>query len=66
MLMLHHINRFAAFSENNVIIAHPSKSGGPWWYGLAVSSGKKGFFPNNYVQIMEESEIISAQNKGIC
>lgn len=43
-----------AFDENAVIIAHPSKSGGPWWYGVSPSSGKKGFFPNSYVQVMEE------------
>ena len=42
-----------AFVENLAIIAHPSKSGGDWWYGTLVQNGKKGFFPSSYVQIME-------------
>ena len=43
----------AAFGENLVIIAHPSKTGGDWWYGTVVSSGKAGFFPKTYVQDLE-------------
>jgi hypothetical protein len=42
-----------SFVENLAIIAHPSKSGGDWWYGTLVQNGKKGFFPSSYVQIME-------------
>ncbi|KAH8977407.1 hypothetical protein EDB86DRAFT_3237574 [Lactarius hatsudake] len=39
-----------SFGENLVIVAHPSKSGGDWWYGTVASSGKAGFFPKTYVQ----------------
>ncbi|KAH9019377.1 hypothetical protein EDB84DRAFT_1517396 [Lactarius hengduanensis] len=39
-----------SFGENLVIIAHPSKSGGDWWYGTVASSGKAGLFPKTYVQ----------------
>jgi hypothetical protein len=42
-----------AFGENLVIVAHPSKSGGDWWYGTVVSTGKAGFFPKTYVQDLE-------------
>ncbi len=45
-----------AFPENTVIVAHPSKSGGPWWYGLLPLTGKKGFFPHTYVQDLEEGQ----------
>ena len=38
------------FKENLIILAHPSKSGGDWWYGTLPSSGKKGMFPQTYVQ----------------
>ncbi|KAI0261797.1 hypothetical protein BC834DRAFT_925418 [Gloeopeniophorella convolvens] len=41
------------FAENLVIIAHPSKSGGDWWYGTIVNNGKAGFFPKTYVQALE-------------
>jgi hypothetical protein len=33
-----------------VLLANPSKSGGDWWYGTLVKSGKKGLFPKTYVQ----------------
>ncbi|KAH9053752.1 hypothetical protein EDB87DRAFT_1650194 [Lactarius vividus] len=42
-----------SFGENLVIIAHPSKSGGDWWYGTVANSGKAGFFPKTYVQDIE-------------
>jgi hypothetical protein len=42
-----------SFGENLVIVAHPSKSGGDWWYGTVVSTGKAGFFPKTYVQDLE-------------
>lgn len=42
-----------AFAENLVIIAHPAKSGGAWWYGSLVKGGKTGFFPSTYVQELE-------------
>ncbi|KAI0294656.1 hypothetical protein B0F90DRAFT_1755296 [Multifurca ochricompacta] len=41
------------FGENLVINAHPSKTGGDWWYGTVVSTGKAGFFPKTYVQVFE-------------
>ncbi|KIK93045.1 hypothetical protein PAXRUDRAFT_537374, partial [Paxillus rubicundulus Ve08.2h10] len=42
------------FAENVIIIAHPSKSGGDWWYGTTVKDGKSGFFPQTYVQGVEQ------------
>ncbi|KAI6009637.1 hypothetical protein F5J12DRAFT_935062 [Pisolithus orientalis] len=42
-----------SFGENIVIEAHPSKSGGDWWYGTTASNGRSGFFPQTYVQVLE-------------
>lgn len=39
-----------AFPENVVLTAHPSKSGGDWWYGASVRDKKSGFFPQTYVE----------------
>ncbi|KAJ3537063.1 hypothetical protein NM688_g6740 [Phlebia brevispora] len=39
-----------SFSESLLLTAHPSKSGGDWWYGTTVRDGKKGFFPKTYVE----------------
>nr|VWP01440.1 NAD-dependent protein deacylase (EC (Regulatory protein SIR2 homolog) [Ganoderma boninense] len=39
-----------SFGENIVLTAHPSKTGGDWWYGTAVQGGKTGFFPKTYVE----------------
>ncbi|OCH86200.1 hypothetical protein OBBRIDRAFT_797422 [Obba rivulosa] len=39
-----------SFGENLILIAHPSKSGGDWWYGTLVKDGKAGFFPKTYVE----------------
>jgi Variant SH3 domain len=47
---------FVAFGENLVITAYMSKTGGDWWYGTVVSSGKAGFFPKTYVQMIETGE----------
>jgi hypothetical protein len=47
---------FVAFGENLVLTAHSSKTGGAWWYGTVVSSGKVGFFPKTYVQTFETGE----------
>jgi hypothetical protein len=47
-----------AFAENLVIVAHPSKSGGPWWYGSISGSGAKGFFPGSYVQILDDRRLL--------
>ncbi|KAG9035365.1 hypothetical protein FRB95_011385 [Tulasnella sp. JGI-2019a] len=44
-----------SFLENYVVLAHPSKSGDAWWYGTLVQGGKKGFFPNAYVQILDNT-----------
>ncbi|GAA6030396.1 hypothetical protein JCM8097_009087 [Rhodosporidiobolus ruineniae] len=39
------------FVENRVLIAHPAKDGGDWWYGSTeVDGGKLGFFPRAYVE----------------
>jgi len=43
-------NQRAAFSENTILTAHPSKSGGDWWYGTTVRDKKSGFFPQTYVE----------------
>ncbi|KIK11197.1 hypothetical protein PISMIDRAFT_19734, partial [Pisolithus microcarpus 441] len=42
-----------SFGENVVIEAHPSKSGGDWWYGTTVNDGRSGLFPQTYVQVVE-------------
>lgn len=47
------LTRTIAFGENLVVKAHPSKTGGDWWYGTVVSNGKAGFFPKTYVQAFE-------------
>jgi hypothetical protein len=39
-----------AFPENVILTAHPSKSGGDWWYGTPVRERKSGFFPQTYVE----------------
>lgn len=49
-------NLFSAFSENVVIIANPSKSGGDWWYGKNVSTGESGLFPKTYVEVIRPCE----------
>ncbi|KAI6037263.1 hypothetical protein PISMIDRAFT_682226 [Pisolithus microcarpus 441] len=41
------------FGGNVVIEAHPSKSGGDWWYGTTVNDGRSGFPPQTYVQLVE-------------
>jgi actin cytoskeleton-regulatory complex protein PAN1 len=46
-------NVFSVFTENNVLIIHPSKSGGDWWYGTSKLDGKSGFVPKTFVQILE-------------
>lgn len=33
-----------------ILTAHPSKSGGDWWYGTSVRDKKSGFFPQTYVE----------------
>ncbi|KAF9806131.1 hypothetical protein IEO21_08793 [Rhodonia placenta] len=43
-----------SFAENLMLIAHPSKSGGEWWYGTLVRDGKSGFFPKTYVAQIEQ------------
>ncbi|OBZ75962.1 Actin cytoskeleton-regulatory complex protein pan1 [Grifola frondosa] len=45
-----------AFAENMMITAHPSKSGGDWWYGTIVRNAKSGFFPKTYVQEVEQTK----------
>ncbi|KAG9017136.1 hypothetical protein FRB90_001611 [Tulasnella sp. 427] len=43
-----------SFRENQVIVAHPSKSGDVWWYGSLTQGGPKGFFPYTYVQVIDQ------------
>ncbi|KAG8217055.1 hypothetical protein J3R82DRAFT_5048 [Butyriboletus roseoflavus] len=42
------------FDTNTIIVAHPSRSGGDWWYGTTAKDGKAGFFPRTYVQEVEQ------------
>ena len=44
-----------AFGENLVLTAHPSKSGGDWWYGTLLTSGRSGLFPKTFVQTFQPS-----------
>ena len=44
-----------------MIVAHPSKSGGDWWYGTLVRDGKSGFFPNTYVVKTESCMTLSTR-----
>jgi hypothetical protein len=44
------LTRRVAFPENVVLVAHPSKSGGDWWYGTTVRDKKSGFFPQTYIE----------------
>lgn len=52
-----------SFKENVVIVAHPAKDGSsPWWYGMSVEEGRKGWFPHTYVEEMTgELESFSAR-----
>jgi hypothetical protein len=43
-----------SFNENMVVVAHPAKDpSSPWWYGLLVDGGQKGWFPHDYVSEMK-------------
>ncbi|EKM83232.1 hypothetical protein AGABI1DRAFT_118549 [Agaricus bisporus var. burnettii JB137-S8] len=42
-----------SFTENVILIANPSKSGGDWWFGRNVVSGKSGLFPKTYIEIVK-------------
>ena len=36
-----------------VIVAHPAKDdSSPWWFGMLVDGGGKGWFPHTYVEEM--------------
>ncbi|KAF8959742.1 hypothetical protein BDZ97DRAFT_1836791 [Flammula alnicola] len=41
-----------SFGENLMLVANPSKSGGDWWYGTTVNTGKSGLFPKTYVEVV--------------
>jgi len=43
-----------AFDVATIIVAHPSKSGGDWWYGKTVADDRAGFFPQTYVEKVEQ------------
>lgn len=45
-----------SFAENMIIDAHPSQSGGDWWYGTIRKTQTKGFFPRSYVDVVEKRE----------
>jgi len=38
-----------------MIVANPSKSGGDWWFGKLVTTGKSGLFPRAYVEVVQPS-----------
>lgn len=45
-----------------MLTAHPSKSGGDWWYGTVVRDAKSGFFPQTYVaRVKPGKSIFTAQ-----
>ncbi|KAG9290202.1 hypothetical protein G9A89_022178 [Geosiphon pyriformis] len=46
------------FDAGVTFIAHPSKDkkNADWWYGVLEATGKKGWFPKNYVQLVREVE----------
>jgi actin cytoskeleton-regulatory complex protein PAN1 len=62
----HDLITFPAFGENLVLTAHPSKSGGDWWYGTLVRDGKSGFFPKSYVQEVETGENFPRLSRKAC
>ncbi|ORX36220.1 hypothetical protein BD324DRAFT_627945 [Kockovaella imperatae] len=40
-----------SFKEDIVLVAHPAKdASSPWWYGIMVDGGGKGWFPHSYVE----------------
>lgn len=43
-----------AFGENLTLDVHPSKTGGDWWYGTLISTGKTGMFPKTYVEVVKQ------------
>lgn len=49
------INVDPGFGANVAIVANPSKSGGDWWFGKLVTSGKVGLFPKTYVEVVDPS-----------
>ncbi|KAK2460698.1 hypothetical protein APHAL10511_007168 [Amanita phalloides] len=42
-----------SFEENVTLVANPSKSGGDWWHGRLIGTGKSGLFPKTFVQVIE-------------
>ena len=54
-----------AFTENIIITAHPSKSGGAWWYGTTAKEGKSGFFPSTYVQELENGKSLRYKREDL-
>ncbi|KAK0185975.1 hypothetical protein F5146DRAFT_163320 [Armillaria mellea] len=40
-----------SFDENVILKANPSKTGGDWWFGTVVTTGKSGLFPRTYVEV---------------
>jgi hypothetical protein len=39
------------FKQDVVLVAHPAKDAeSPWWYGMVVDGGAKGWFPHTYVE----------------
>lgn len=43
---------------NVVIVAHPSKTDDAWWYGVLVQGGRKGFFPQTYVEVIQKGTFL--------
>ncbi|RDB19337.1 Actin cytoskeleton-regulatory complex protein pan1 [Hypsizygus marmoreus] len=42
-----------SFGENLVLTVNPSKTGGDWWYGTLVNTGKSGVFPKTYIEVVK-------------
>lgn len=54
-----------AFTENVILIANPSKSGGDWWFGRNVVSGKSGLFPKTYIEIVKPGALFDYLYPGL-
>lgn len=51
----HRSDMAVGFAPDMIIEAHPSKSGGDWWQGTLIASGKSGMFPQSYVEPLKNS-----------
>jgi len=48
------------FKQDVVLVAHPAKDKeSPWWYGVVIDGGEKGWFPHSYVQEIKGKSFFS-------